>query len=232
MMKTDRLLQLAHQRQATRWPGYGCIGDYHGGAYECDFVSPYTRSAGNVDATVMILLQDWASDQFLRGLLRADLQSLGYAPELVTNRQLIALLRRHLGLSLGQTYATNLFPFIKYGPMSAPIAAPDLVRAAREYGLPQIAIVQPRLAICLGKSAFNALRRAAGLRPLPTLDEAIASPFAWGQTQIWCQAHTGRLGTNNRNRGGVDRVHNDWQAMARTCHAHLRADNQSVVGPR
>ena len=41
--KVSRLLGLAKLRQATRWPGYTSIADYHEGAYECDFVSPYTK---------------------------------------------------------------------------------------------------------------------------------------------------------------------------------------------
>jgi hypothetical protein len=58
MDKQDALLALAKLRQGTRWPGYNCIGDYHAGAYECDLVSPYTKSAGNVDAEIMVMLQD------------------------------------------------------------------------------------------------------------------------------------------------------------------------------
>jgi len=54
--KASQLLALARQRQADRWPGYHTIGDYHDGVYESEHVSPYTRSAGNVDADVFILL--------------------------------------------------------------------------------------------------------------------------------------------------------------------------------
>ena len=45
MDKHLRLLDLARLRQMTRRLGYRFIGDYHEGRYECDFVSPYTRSA-------------------------------------------------------------------------------------------------------------------------------------------------------------------------------------------
>ncbi len=62
MDKQARLLELATTRMGTRWPGYKPIADYHGGTYECDFVSPFTKAAGNTDAKVFVLLQDWSSD--------------------------------------------------------------------------------------------------------------------------------------------------------------------------
>jgi uracil-DNA glycosylase len=69
MDKVARLKELALVRQRSSWPSYRCIGDYHGGVYECGFISPYTRSAGNVDADLMILFQDWSSDAILSGPL-------------------------------------------------------------------------------------------------------------------------------------------------------------------
>ena len=44
--------------------------------------------------------------------------------------------------------------------------------------------------------------------------DAIASPFQYGQPQIWTQSHPGGMGRANRNRGGVNRVSKDWAAMA------------------
>lgn len=66
MNKHSRLIALASLRQVTRWPGYTSIGDYDDGAYECAFVSPFTKTGGNVDAEVMVLLQDRSSDDELR----------------------------------------------------------------------------------------------------------------------------------------------------------------------
>ena len=215
--KDARLNELALLRKNTRWPGYKCIGDYHGGIYECDFVSPYTRSAGNVDAELMILLQDWSSDDVLSGPYLHARCTVGHDPCRVTNKRLKDLLQRHFGLGLKDAYATNVFPFVKLGAMSASIPMRDLVRAAREFALPQIEIVGPRLAVCLGKAAFDAVAVAAGHRRARLLAEAIASPFEIGNTQVWCHAHTGQQGTNQRNRPRVDQVEEDWARMASTC---------------
>lgn len=215
MNKTAELLKLARKRRKSRWPGYNNLGDYHGGIYDCDHVSPYTKSAGNIEADLMIFLLDWSSDARLRGPIDWDAVKLGYTPSLPTNIKLITLLPQHFGLSLEDTYATNLFPFIKQGAMKAPIPAKDMLRAAIEFGLSQLEIIRPKIAVSLGIATFNALRRACGLRSVGNIDEGIRSPFKYGESMLWCQAHTGQLGLINRNRGGVDRVSQDWVEMAR-----------------
>ena len=213
MNKEKLLLELTKKRQATRLDRYNNIGDYHDGIYECDYVSPYSKSAHNVDAEVMIILQDWSSDKSLSGPICMDSVTFGHTLLLPTNRYLKELLKEHCGLELEDIYGTNLFPFIKTGNMSAHIPTKDLKLAALEFALPQIDIISPRIVICLGLATFNALRLATNLKPLKTLSEAIPSPFQYHSSTIYCQAHTGQLGRNNRNRGGVDRVNKDWKVM-------------------
>ena len=174
--KRARLLELARRRQMSRWAGYNCIGDYHDGVYECDFVSPYTRSAGNADADLMILLQDWASDDVLSGPVLPERLTVGHDPRRRTNQRLRELLCQHFDLELEAVYATNVFPFVKGGAMSSSIRKRDLLRAAQEFALPQIVIVGPRLVVCLGKTVFNAVAVAASRRVAKSLADAIASP--------------------------------------------------------
>jgi uracil-DNA glycosylase len=177
------------------------------------FVSPYTKSAGNVDAQVFLLLQDWCSDAFLSGPLDPDLVRYGRKPTLPTNRTLDRLVETHLGQRIDRTYATNLFPFIKTGAMTATIPVRDLVRAAETFALPQIEIVGAPLVIALGLSTYNALARALGLLVQSTIVEALAQPLEIRSQQVWCQAHPGGLGQASRRRGGTDRVTDDWQAI-------------------
>lgn len=169
------------------------------------------------------MLQDWSSDESLRLDLDKETVKLGYTPDLPTNRNLVRLLNANFGLSLAEVYGTNLFPFIKQGAMSAAIPQKDLVRAAHEFGLPQIQIVAPKLVICLGLVTFNALRRACDLALSRNLQSAIESHFVYESAQVWCQAHTGVLGQNTRNRGGVNRVSKDWQRMKVALIAHKRS---------
>lgn len=214
MTKAARLLQLAKQRQATTYPGYTAIGDYDNGVWECDYVSPFSLSANNVDAEVLIVLQDWcSSDSFDCEVCPTTLR-LGHTPSVRTNINLKALLAEHLGLKLEETYATNLFPYVKPGAMNAYIPARDLLKAAQEFTLPMIEIIKPRIVVCLGLDTFNALRKASGLKKVDNIAMAIESSFSYLDSQVVCQAHTGQLGRNNRNRGGVDRVTGDWARLA------------------
>jgi uracil-DNA glycosylase len=110
-----------------------------------------------VDTELMILLQDWAPDDRLSGPFLPERCTVGHDPSRRTNRRLHELLLRHFALELEEVYATNVFPFIKVHK----IQPEDFVRAAEEFALPQIKIVEPRLAVCLGKAAFNAVSVAA-----------------------------------------------------------------------
>jgi uracil-DNA glycosylase len=204
-------MELAQKRKRSRWNGYKCIGDYHGGDFECDYVSPYTKSAHNVDSNIMIILQDWSSDEEMSDPRDQEaMKKYGYTPSLGTNKNLIRLLNAHFGVGLNDIYATNLFPFIKPGALNAPIHRKDLVRAAQEFALPQVKIVCPKLVVCIGQNTFNAIRRSCDYEGWPKRDLAIESPFKVDRSRIWCQAHTAQLAQNTR---GVNRVSSDWKRM-------------------
>lgn len=153
--KHEALRRLARQRRESRWAGYRQPEDY--GYNFFDLVSPYTRAAGNVDADVMLLLQDWASHDVLSGPFDPERARFGHDPGRITNKRLKDLLHRHLRLRLEDTYGTNLFPFIKVGGMSAHIPASDLAKAAREFARPQVEIVGPRIVVALGSGTSRAL---------------------------------------------------------------------------
>lgn len=210
-------------RQQTRWEGVSQVGDYHDGFYESDHVSPYTRSAGNVDADVFLMLQDWSSRAWLLGHPNdIEVRRLGYSPQLLTNKNLIGLLETHLGLSLAKTYATNLFPFIKEGGLTSHVQESQLLKAANMFALPQVRIVSPKLVVCLGQATGNAIRRACGQRPVRDLADAIASPFDYEGSRYWTQAHPGYFGQLNRNKAAPNQVAEDWARMADWLHLQTK----------
>jgi uracil-DNA glycosylase len=112
--KRAALLKLVRKRQADTLDGYSReYFHFRDFDCECDHVVPWTISACNVDADLMLIAQDWASEEFLKVLDQDQLQlqrKLGQFPALPTNRNIKALLTEHMKVSFGDTYATDVLP--------------------------------------------------------------------------------------------------------------------------
>jgi restriction system protein len=218
--KHEELLRLVEQRRSERLSPHFNLHDFHGGFYDCPHVSPWSISACNVDAELMLIGQDWVSSNILEREPDELRRKLGQDPSSSTNRNLGEFLQR-MGTEFSRTYATNLFPFIKQGGKSAHIRFTDLVRCAEAYALPQIKIVSPRMVICLGRATFNAVRHAAGYRRLQWSEAG--SPGAHtciGSAEVYGLPHPGRQGTNNA--GGKDVVGPSWERLGKRL-AEMRA---------
>jgi restriction system protein len=212
MNKTEQLKALAKKRQSVHLEGFKNLADF-GPRCECEYVSPITKSAGNVESDILVFLQDLSSEDAMSNeSFDPDTERLGYTPTMPTFRNLIRLLHEHLGKALADVYATNLFPLIKPRGMSEPIGHEAMLWAAKEFGIQHIKILTPRLVIILGGATFDALSEVARHPIRRSMSVAIESPFEFNGSYLWCQAHTGGLGI--RNRGGIKRVNSDWQKMA------------------
>lgn len=181
--KVKELLELAKLRKSSCYAGYKPIHYYLDGFYECDYVSPYSKSAQNVNADVFVILQDWSSDDNMNRKCE-ETNKRGYTPWVKTNVTLKKLLKEHLDLNLKDTYTTNLFPFIKMGGMSANIPIRDMRKAAREFTLPMIKIVEPKIAIALGRKTFNSLFDSCENK-----QESTRNSFKYLNTKIFHQPH-------------------------------------------
>jgi hypothetical protein len=131
-------------------------------------VVPWTKSACNVDAKLMIIAQDWASEKYFqrpknRTSWRDTLRThLGQDPQLPTNRNIRRLLRC-FGIKWRQTYATDVSIFIEPGNMNGDVPDALLRYCAIKYTIPQLRIVRPKMVLCLGSRTFNAVRYALGM---------------------------------------------------------------------
>jgi restriction system protein len=211
--KNEELLKLAQLRQSKVYDGYFNLDHFDDGLWECDFVSPFSKSSHNVDSDILSVLQDWSSVEGLEVPFCQESFDLGYDPKIRTNINMIQLLRDHFGKELKDVYTTNLFPYIKSGSMNSSIGIKYMNEAAREFTLPMINIIKPKLVVCFGLVTFNALRKVLGNRKCYRVAEGINASFIYGNTLIYCQSHPGQQGRNKRNRGNVDRVNQDWQQM-------------------
>ena len=214
--KWQKLAALTGERKAAPLIGYCCVGSFHNSAYECEFVTPLTKSACNADAEVLIVAQDWASEAFLSKAFNPELARLGYDPKLPTNKNLQRLLKDHLSLHFSDTYATNLFPFIKPGHMSRKVPGEDLLWCARRFTLPQIEVVAPLMVICLGRSStFASLAAALGHQAPQSSDEPLG-PLRYENSEIFGVTHTGARSALWRSR-----VKTEWRFLAQRLR-HLR----------
>jgi restriction system protein len=199
--------------------GYKTLADFHHGKYDCHFVSPWSKSAHNVAAKVMVVGHDWSSEKWMSGPVDEESAKLGYSSRFVTNKNLFGLLNRHFRLAFKDVYATNAFPFIKGGRSQGSIRSKDMRWAVREFLLPQIKIIKPRLVLCLGLAVYDAIRASSELRPVRRLADAINSPFKLDGCHVVAVAHTGARGMNSRGR---KRVEKDWKALGKSLQAGAR----------
>ena len=220
--KIAALKILAQKRReapaGTREHGYSRnyrhIEEFHGGFYDVHpWMSPWTASACNVDSDLMVIGQDWASEDFLMKPPDALHRDLGQNPDLHTNKMAKRLLREAFARDFEDVFATNAFAFVKPGNMSTRLPRVDLARSSATYTLQEIRIVRPKMAICLGGAAYNSLRRA-----LKHSYQAIrranyeAPEVVLEGTEIYGVPHTGALGLNNS--GGYPASLAIWQKLA------------------
>lgn len=224
--KREALLQLAKLRQADRPPRkYHSLSEFHGGYYECDYISPWTISAHNVDAELMIIGQDWASSETLEGPPDSVRQAEGRDPSSRTNKNLKEFLKRFMRLEFSETYATNAFPLIKHGAKNKRILRADLEKYAETYAVPQIKIVSPRMTICLGKATFAAVRCAAKLGVIEWEQAIRPGPHTTiGSTEVYGVPHPSQQGLNNA--GGKEAVGHIWKGLADRLQALRNSDQR------
>lgn len=212
--RSDKIRELAASRRkfdlnTPDFKVYRNLHDFHNGAYECDFVVPWTKSACNYKADVMLVAQDWASSDFLQKGLYPCVVECGHDPDLDTNKNLKRLLQDHLELEFRETYATDAFPFIKPGGMGTRIKRKAFDICVAEFLLKQIEIIEPGLVICIGRTPYDGICRVAGLSGSSDICQTIIHPIAYGTAKVVRVAHTGFWGTRSRG----DQVEQDWNAV-------------------
>lgn len=232
MDKQAAMAMLVAKRRAEADGRYHHLHQYDGGSWDFDFVVPWTKSACRLDAELMIIGQDWASEDYLRrnndAKTRATRALTGQDAHLATNQNLKRLLGQHFSLCFSQTYATDVLVFIKPGGMSSSLPMRDLNYCAVTYTLPQLDIVKPRMALCLGAMTFHSVRSALGLGRLGWREACIPSAHTrMGPTEIYGVPHTGSWGT--KNAGGPLAVETIWADLARRFRTLAGLDQQAAL---
>lgn len=98
--KSEDLKRCGERKKGAQQRYYG-LAEFHGGIYECNHVSPYTKTAGNINASVFVMLQDWSSaDSLGRKEILQDSIELGFERSTFTNVRLQELSTNLLTLQI------------------------------------------------------------------------------------------------------------------------------------
>jgi hypothetical protein len=214
--KIEALRRLVRKRIELAPSSAHELSRFEGGIYDVGFVSPISKTAGNVDSPYVIVLQDWAGDAHLKKVgadvaWREAVIREGRDSRLPIHPGLDEFCQTVLGCSVRDIYVTNAYPYVKRGGMSAGLYRPDLQRAVEQILLAELDIVRPRCVIVAGKTATDAIRRAVGL-PERKWADCIGDSFVARGMSFWPQAHFGGRGVAQR--GGRDIVRRDWRRLA------------------
>lgn len=228
--KAQAMVRLAEKRRSfplkegSAFGGYRHVGEFADGRYDCDYVVPWSLSACNLDADIMLVAQDWASAEFLERPFDAEMARLGHDARLPSNRNLFRFLKTHLGMEFAETFATDVVPFIKSGGMSARIERRAFDICTSEFLIPQIRIVEPRFVILIGKGVRDSLARSLGYPVARNVDAAIENPIAIDGIPTACVAHTGARGMTTR---GYAKTDCDWADLV----ARVNANREEKAWP-
>ena len=217
MVDNNKKAQMHELVRARRvgWIPDGCyrLGDErlnNGFWDEDDHVVPWSKTACNYNAKVMLVVRDWDAFKNLSVPLtdkHKRIKLVGRNEYLLTNKRIDKLLSEHLDLAWSDIFATDVFPFIKPGDMRGNLRWPDFVRCAREFALSQIDIVNPLVVICLGRSTtFRAIAEAAiGQKRTATNGDDPLGPVQYNGVEIYGVTHPG-----GRGNGWLKRIDFEW----------------------
>lgn len=211
MSKAEAIKSIAVSCKRACPSGFSNVSEFQNGIFEhADFLTPWTVGAKNFDADLMLVAQDWASSSWLDNPANAKYGELGRDPTLVTNKNIENYLEL-FSLTFGDTYATNAFPYIKSGNLSAKIKNHYFRKAVVDFLVPQMDVIRPKMVICLGSLVYNELRRYRALRPaLIRFGHECGVDF--DGSKLFGVYHPGGLGTASA--GGSSEASKQWRKLS------------------
>jgi DNA polymerase len=150
------------------------------GRYDADEIGPWSRWQGNLDADLMLVGQDWGdTGSFER---QNGLDSVTSATNRVL-RELLASVGIDVGLppgaegDRGRIFLTNAVLCLKEGGAQAAVQPEWFQNCGGRFLRPLIELVRPKVVVCLGQRAYDAVLGAYGMRPR-TFREAVGAETA------------------------------------------------------
>lgn len=200
------------------------------GRYDSNEVGPWTRWAGDLDADIMVVGQDWGDVAYFietRGLdaannptnlslfdlLKSIDRPVSYPPVLSDPRHSDS--RQSTGVFL-----TNALLWLKTGGMQAAVRPEWFMGDSATFLKEQIAIVQPRVVVALGQRAYNAVLGAYDLpvargrfRDIVEQAGGVALPGMPGATLLFGVYHCGARVRNTTR--STEQQLQDWTRVTK-----------------
>ena len=188
------------------------------GIHDSDRVGPYTQWQGNLDASVIVVAQDFSD---VAGFCKYR----GWAgPDVKTNKYLVELLGfagfavapPEYGKPDDKLFFTNAVLCIKSGKrggrqQSVPVSC---FSNCSSFLKTTIEIVAPRLVITLGKEALRATARAFGILSTEPLSQCVGHPVALAPgIQLVPVYHPSPTVVNTHR--SIEQMRTDWRSIGR-----------------
>ena len=234
MEKLDQYRALVALRKACfLCKGYGMKNQFAFPEYDTDAIGNWSNWAGNLDAELMIIGQDFSNQEYFerdKGLTepKTNLTEASSANDYSTKTNFYLWeLTKWAGLNIGlpsgkseeAVFLTNAVLCLKEGPMKSKVNPTCVANCGQNFLKPLIDIVQPQIIITLGLDAAQSLLRAyettlPELKPLKRLNlkEIFElAPVYLFDNLIWFPLyHPSPLGQVSR---GWDLQKSDWQKV-------------------
>lgn len=214
------------------------------GKYDSSEIGPWTRWAGDLEADLMVVGQDWGDVDYF-------LETRGFdAANNPTNLALFALLKsidrpissppiltapyQAVSRTSTRVFLTNALLWLKKGGMQAAVQHDLFTGDSATFLQEQIAIVQPRVVVALGQRAYNAVLGAYELplargrfRGIVEQPGGVALPGMPSATLLFGVYHCGARVRNTTR--STEQQLRDWTRVAR---ALKRATEHSAARSR
>ncbi|MFK7982867.1 MAG: hypothetical protein AB8G86_23000 [Saprospiraceae bacterium] len=173
--------------------------------YDWNEIEPWAKWQNDLNAKIMLIGQEFSDfDTYKRCKGRVEIELDKY--EFPTNKNIVDFFNS-IGIEVGHPLApnkkaglffTNCVMGLKNGKMSGGFEDKWMKESRELFLKPLIAIVQPKIIICMGEKAIRSIGKIFRFKYKNINTHANNSPLEIESTCIFCFGHAGGLGLANR----------------------------------
>ena len=200
--------------------------DVCGGRFDPDHIGPWSRWQGNINATIVVIGQDWGTPQIFeraKGLepfcSEADKGANGTLVDLLGSIG-IKIERPKGHETIGKLFFTNAILCLKQGDAQAPVNSEWFDACGKTFIRPLLEILDPPVVISLGEKAYRALEKSYCLEKR-SFRHAVNIPKGiplFKNTRLFPMYHCGRRILNTHR--NINEQQSDWARVGTFLQEH------------